>query len=46
MDPIECMHTRRSIRAYKPDPVARELAEELLWATVQAPTPPVSGAEA
>lgn len=40
------MHTRRSIRAYQAEPIARDLVEEILWATVQAPTPPVSGAEA
>jgi nitroreductase len=46
MDGIECMHRRRSIRAYQPTPVARELIEELVWAAVQAPTPPVSGNDA
>jgi nitroreductase len=46
MDPIECMHTRRSIRSYKAGPVAHELIEEIAWAAVQAPTPPVSGNEA
>jgi len=46
MDPIECMHGRRSIRAYSPEPVPRELLEDILWAAVQAPTPPVSGNEA
>ena len=45
MDAIECMHARRSIRAYQPRPVDRSLLEELLWAAVQAPTPPVSGSE-
>lgn len=43
MDPIQAMHERRSIRAYEPRAVARERIEELLWAAVQAPTPPVSG---
>ena len=43
MDAIKAMHERRSIRAYEPRPVPRELIEELLWAAVQAPTPPVSG---
>ena len=46
MSPIECMHTRRSIRAYGAEPVARELIEDVLWAAVQAPTPPVSGSDA
>lgn len=43
MDAIEAMHARRSIRVFEPQPVARELLEDLLWAAVQAPTPPVSG---
>jgi nitroreductase len=43
MDAIQAMHGRRSIRAYKPSPVPRELVEMLAWAAVQAPTPPVSG---
>ncbi len=46
MDVIECMHGRRSIRAYGAAPVARPLIEEILWAAVQAPTPPVSGNDA
>ena len=40
---IEAMHARRSIRAYRPQAVERALLLELLWAAVQAPTPPVSG---
>ena len=44
MDVIEAIHSRRSIRAYRPDPVDRALLEELLYAAVQAPTPPPSGA--
>ena len=43
MDVIAAIHGRRSIRAYRPEPVARALIEELVWAAVQAPTPPVSG---
>ena len=43
MDAIQAMHERRSIRAYEPRAVTREQVEELLWAAVQAPTPPVSG---
>ena len=46
MDAIECMHSRRSIRAYRAEPLARELIEMLAWAAVQAPTPPISGNEA
>ncbi|MEO8525269.1 MAG: nitroreductase family protein [Caldimonas sp.] len=37
------MHGRRSIRACHPEPVERALLEDLLWAAVQAPSPPVSG---
>jgi nitroreductase len=43
VDPIKAMHERRSVRAYQTRPVPRELLEELLWAAVQAPIPPVSG---
>ena len=43
MDVIDVIHGRRSIRAYRPEPVARALIADLLWAAVQAPTPPVSG---
>ncbi|MDM0109992.1 nitroreductase family protein [Variovorax sp. J22R24] len=43
MDALEAIHGRRSIRAYKKLPLRREVIEELLWAAVQAPTPPVSG---
>ena len=43
MDVIAAIHSRRSIRRYWPDPVDRALLEELLYAAVQAPTPPVSG---
>jgi len=44
MDVIEAAHGRRSIRAYRSDPVPRALVEELLWAAAQAPSPPASGA--
>ena len=44
MDLFEAIHSRRSIRRYRPDPVPRALVAELLFAAVQAPTPPVSGA--
>ena len=43
MDAVSAMHARRSIRAYQPTPVPRALIEELVWAAVQAPSPPVSG---
>ena len=43
MNVIEAIHGRRSIRAYRPEPVDRMLLEDLAWAAVQAPTPPVSG---
>ena len=43
MDVIDAIHGRRSIRAYRPQPVSRALIADLLWAAVQAPTPPVSG---
>jgi nitroreductase len=43
MDVIEAIHRRRSIRAYRPEPVARALIEQVIWDAVQAPTPPVSG---
>lgn len=42
MDALTAIHTRRTIRAYRPEPVDRGVLEELLWAAVQAPTPPVS----
>ena len=43
MDVVEAIHSRRSIRAYRPDPVDRRLIEDVIWDAVQAPTPPVSG---
>lgn len=43
MDVFEAIHGRRSIRAYRPEPVERALIEDVIWAAVQAPTPPVSG---
>ena len=43
MDVIEAIHGRRSIRAYRSEPVPRALIEEVIWAAVQAPTPPISG---
>ena len=44
MDAIVCMHSRRSIRAYLPDPVPRDLIQELAWAAIQAPTPQIGRA--
>lgn len=43
MNAVEAIHARRSIRSYRPDPVPRPLIEDLLWAAVQAPSPPASG---
>ncbi len=43
MDAIKSMHARRSIRKYKDKAVPRNVIEELIWAAVQAPTPPISG---
>ena len=43
MEAIEAIHSRRTIRVYRPDPVDRAVLEQVLWAAVQAPTPPVSG---
>jgi nitroreductase len=45
MNVIDAIHGRRSIRAYRPEPVDRTLTGDLLWAAVQAPTPPHSGDE-
>ena len=38
MDLIEAIRTRRSIRAYRPDPVPRETIEQLLAAATLAPS--------
>jgi nitroreductase len=43
MDAIEAIHGRRSVRAYRPERLERAHIEEVMWAAVQAPTPPVSG---
>jgi nitroreductase len=40
---IEAIHGRRSICAYRSDPVERAVLEEIVWAAAQAPTPPISG---
>ncbi len=37
MDVLEAIHTRRTIKAYRPDPVPRELIEQVLEAAVWAP---------
>jgi nitroreductase len=39
VDTIEAIHSRRSIRAFRPEPVSREIIEALLWDAVQAPPP-------
>lgn len=46
MDALAAIHGRRTIRRYRAEPVDRALLERVLWAAVQAPTPPVSGASA
>ena len=43
LDVFEAIHSRRSIRKYRPESVNRTLIEEVLYAAVQAPTPPASG---
>src|SRR5438552_2602646 len=45
MDAIEALHGRRSIRAYAPRPVSRDLIEAVIWDAAQAPSTPISGAE-
>jgi nitroreductase len=42
MDVIEAIHSRRSIRAFEPTPVERNLIESLIWDAAQAP-PPFAG---
>lgn len=37
MDLIEAIQERKSIRAFKPDPVPREVVEKILTLTIQAP---------
>jgi nitroreductase len=43
VEAIEAIHSRRTIRAYRADSVDRSLLKQILWAAVQAPTPPISG---
>lgn len=38
MDIIEAITTRKSIRGYKPDPVPKEVLEEILEAAIRAPS--------
>ena len=44
MEAIQAIHSRCTIRVYRSDPVERALLKQVLWAAVQAPTPPVSSA--
>lgn len=44
MEALDSIHTRRTIRVYRDQPVDRSLLQQVLWAAVQAPTPPLSGA--
>jgi nitroreductase len=37
MDVIEAIHTRRSMRSYLHQRVERELIEQVIWDTAQAP---------
>jgi nitroreductase len=38
MDVIEAIHERRSIRAFRPDPVPRETLEKIMAAALRAPS--------
>ena len=38
MDLIEAIKSRKSIRGYKPDPVRREVLEEILEVATRAPS--------
>ena len=40
MDVIEAIHSWRTIRSYRPDPVDRSDIADLLWHAVQVSTPP------
>jgi signal transduction histidine kinase/nitroreductase/ActR/RegA family two-component response regulator len=42
MNIIDAIHGRRSVRSFAPQPVPREVVEDLLWHAVQVPLPPVS----
>lgn len=39
MDVFEAIHGRRSVRSYLPDPVDRDLVEQIIWDAAQAPPP-------
>ena len=43
MEAIQAIHSRRTIRVYRAEPIDRALLQQVLWAAVQAPTPPISG---
>ena len=38
MDVVEAMRSRKSIRAFKPDPVSKQVLEEILEAACRAPS--------
>lgn len=38
MDAIEAIHARRSVRAFKPDPVPKEVLEKIMGAALAAPS--------
>jgi len=38
MDALECMLTRKSVKKYKPEPVAKELIEKVIEAGLNAPS--------
>ncbi len=38
MDLFEAIHTRRSVRSYRPDPVGREVLEKIVACGVEAPS--------
>ena len=38
MDTIECIKTRRSIRGFKPDPVPRDVLEDIISIAKQSPS--------
>jgi len=46
VETLQAIHSRRSIRVYRPQAVDRSLLTKVLWAAVQAPTPPASGQSA
>lgn len=42
MNLVDALHGRRSVRAYRPEPVRRDVIADLIWHAVQVPRPPVS----